>query len=91
MRKWRRDTDWKDGMFCSDEEGCEDLAMSKRRSQEEPVGRILELEVTGRRHWERPKKGWRKIVEIDVRLVEASEIYAQHRAVKPHRNEKRRL
>ena len=52
----------------------------KRRGQEEPLGRILELEVDGRRPRGRPKKSWRKIVETDMRLVGVSELDALDRA-----------
>ena len=52
----------------------------RRRGQEEPLGRILELEVTGRRPRGRPKKSWRNIVDQDMRLVGASEIDALDRA-----------
>ena len=52
----------------------------KRRDQEDPLGGILELEVTGRRARGHPKKNWRKIVETDMRLAGASEIDALDRA-----------
>ena len=53
----------------------------RRRGQEEPLGRILELEVTGRLRG-RPKESWRKTVETDMTLVGASEINALDRAKK---------
>ena len=49
-------------------------------NKEEPLGRMLELDFTGRRPLGRPKKSWRKIVEADIRLVGASEIDALDRA-----------
>ena len=52
----------------------------RRRDQEEPLGRILGLEVAGRRPRGRPRKSWRKIVETDMRLVGASEMDALDRA-----------
>ena len=52
----------------------------KRRGQEEPLGRILGMEVTGRRPRGRPKKSWRKTVESDMRLLGVSEIDALDRA-----------
>ena len=52
----------------------------KRRGQEEPLGRILDLEVDGRRPRGRPRKSWRKTVEADMRLVGVSETDALDRA-----------
>ena len=52
----------------------------KRRGQEEPLGRIMELEVDGRRQRGRPRKNWRKTVETDMRLVGGSEVDALDRA-----------
>ena len=40
-----------------------------RRGQEEPLGRNVELEVTGRHPRGGPKKSRRKFVETDTRLV----------------------
>ena len=52
----------------------------KRRGQEEPLSKIMELEVDGRRPRGCPKKSWRKIVEADMRLVGVSEVDALDRA-----------
>ena len=46
----------------------------KRRGQEEPLGRILELKVTGKLPWGHPEKSWRKIVQTYTRLFGESEI-----------------
>ena len=51
------------------------VGIVKRKGQEEPLCRILELKGTESHPRGRPKKKWSKIVETDMRLVGASEIY----------------
>ena len=57
------------------------LGHVKRRGEGEVPGRVLELASTGRQPRGRPKKSRRKIVEINMRLVRASEIDALDRAI----------
>ena len=52
----------------------------RRRDEQEPLGRIMELTVEGRRPPGRPKKSWRKTVEEDMRHVGAREEDALDRA-----------
>ena len=56
------------------------MAMSREGCKEEPLGRILELDVTGRRPRGRPKKSWLKIIETNMKLVGAFEVDALVRA-----------
>ena len=41
----------------------------RRREEDNPVRRVMDLEVDGRRPPGRPKKTWRKTVDDDMRLV----------------------
>ena len=41
----------------------------RRREEEDPVRRVMDLEVEGRRPPGRPRKTWKKTVEEDMRLV----------------------
>ena len=45
----------------------------KRRDEEDPLRRVGELVVEGRRPPGRPRKSWRKTVEEDMRKVGAQE------------------
>ena len=45
----------------------------RRRDEQEPLCRIMELTVEGKRTPGRPKKSWRKTVEEDMRHVGARE------------------
>ena len=41
----------------------------RRKEEENPVRRVMDLEVEGRRPPGRPRKTWKKTVEEDMRLV----------------------
>ena len=56
------------------------MVMSREGGKEEPLSRILELEVTGRRPRGRPSMSWLKIVDTDMKLVRAFEVDALVRA-----------
>ena len=45
----------------------------KRREQDDPIKRVMNLEVTGRQPRGRPKKTWKKTVEEDMRRVGVQE------------------
>ena len=51
----------------------------KRRDEREPLRRVGELIVEGRRPPGRPKKTWRRTIEEDMRMVGAQEEDAMDR------------
>ena len=55
------------------------LGHVKRRDDSNILGRVMELEVTGRRPVGRPKKTWSKVVEEDMRKLNITEDMAEDR------------
>ena len=45
----------------------------RRREENDPIRRVVDLEVVGRRPRDRPKKTWKKTFEEDMRLVGVGE------------------
>ena len=52
----------------------------KRRIEGEPIGRISNLEIEGRRSHVRPKESWRKTLEEDMGIMNIREEDAHDRA-----------